>query len=85
MIDKKKQNERFKRYREKRKTNAELHKLDNERARERVKQYRERHQLKTFAVKLEQEKYERITSKLKERGITQKQFVESAIDKFLKE
>ena len=50
----------------------------------RVKKYYEIHRLITFGAKIDEEKYHEITTALKDSGITQKQFIEDAIDEFLK-
>lgn len=52
----------------------------------RVKRYRENHsgEYKTFKAEIDIEQYNKIDIELKEQGITKKQFLEDAIDKFLK-
>lgn len=50
----------------------------------RLQRFYENHKLITFGAKLDEEKYREITEALKKRGITQKQFLENAIDQFLK-
>lgn len=51
----------------------------------RVKRFYENQNLKMFSARISEERYKEITDILKERGITQKQFIENAIDQFLKE
>lgn len=53
----------------------------------RAKRFREKHigETKRFYVDLENERFDLINGKLKEQGITKKQFLEEAIDRFLKE
>lgn len=64
---------------EKRKHKAELN-------RARVKRYRENHagEQTQIAVRLSTKKYALWLNKLNECGMTQKQFIEQAIDRFLK-
>ena len=50
----------------------------------RNKRFIENHKLVSFCVKLTGERYEQLTNALKDKGITQKQFVEDAIDRLLK-
>lgn len=50
----------------------------------RVKKYYENHPIRHFDVVLDIERYEKINTALKEQGITKKQFLEDAIDRFLK-
>ena len=49
----------------------------------RVKRFREKNPIKHFDVVLDPVRYEQISSALAEKGITKKQFVEDAIDRFL--
>lgn len=51
----------------------------------RVKRYKESHPVKQFKADISVDKYNEIDAALKERGITKKQFLENAIDQFLKE
>ena len=53
----------------------------------RVKRFREKHadEYKRIGAELPIDIYHKFTTKLKEQGITQKQFIENAIDKFLSE
>ena len=57
-----------------------LNKLNNAR----VQRYYGAHKLITFGAKIEESKYREIKGKLKETGTTQRQFIEEAIDEFLK-
>lgn len=50
----------------------------------RVRRFREKNPIKHFDVVLSYERYEQIDSALKEHGITKTQFLENAIDQFLK-
>jgi len=50
----------------------------------RRKRYVELHGTKQFKVELSGERFEQIDKTLQERGITKKQFIEDAIDEFLK-
>lgn len=51
----------------------------------RVKRFREKNPIKHFDVVLSYERYDEINNALKERGITKTQFLENAIDQFLKD
>ncbi len=51
----------------------------------RVKRFREKNPIKHFDVVLSYERYDEINNALKEKGITKTQFLENAIDQFLKE
>lgn len=50
----------------------------------RVKRFREKNPIKHFDVVLSYERYGEINNALKEKGITKTQFLENAIDQFLK-
>lgn len=50
-----------------------------------AKKYRETHQLKRVGADITKEKYELFVEKLVKKNMTQKQFIENAIDKFLSE
>lgn len=50
----------------------------------RRKRYVELHGMKQFKVELTGERFDEIDNALKEKGITKKQFLENAIDQFLK-
>ncbi len=50
-----------------------------------TQRYRERHKIRAVRADITQERYDLLISKLKEKGLTQKQFIENAIDKFLEE
>lgn len=50
----------------------------------RVKRFREKNPIKHFDVVLSYERYNQINSALQEEGITKTQFLENAIDQFLK-
>lgn len=47
--------------------------------------FRDRHNVKQFHVELPHERLELLETKLKEKRMSKKQFLENAIDKFLKE
>lgn len=51
----------------------------------RRKRYVELHGMKQFKVELTGERFDEIDNALKERGITKKQFLENAIEQFLKD
>ena len=50
---------------------------------ERARRFREKHKLKYFNVALSPERASLLDDKLAEKGMTKKQFLENAIDKFL--
>lgn len=50
----------------------------------RVRRFREKNPIKHFDVVLSYERYDQINNALKEHGITKTQFLENAIDQFLK-
>lgn len=50
----------------------------------RVRRFREKNPIKHFDVVLSYERYDQINNALKEHGITKTQFIENAIDQFLK-
>ena len=50
----------------------------------RNKRYKEKHGLKQIKFEVTQDKYDLFDSKLAEKGLTKKQFLENAIDQFLK-
>jgi hypothetical protein len=51
----------------------------------RVKRFREKNPIKHFDVVLSYERYDEINNALKEKGITKTQFLENAIEQFLKD
>lgn len=53
--------------------------------REGQKRYRQKHNLKKVGATVSQERYELLLKKLAKKNMTQKQFIENAIDKFLSE
>lgn len=65
-------------------TEEEKHKHKAELNRARVKKYLEKHPKKNFKVLLEPERFDELTEALEERNTTKKQFLEQAIDRFLK-
>lgn len=52
---------------------------------ERTKRYRQSHKLRYFSVTLTDERFNLLEKQLKKKKITKKQFIENAIDNFLKE
>ena len=58
----------------------------NELNRTRLQRYRENHagEIKTLKAEISVELYDKVDAALKEQGITKKEFIENAIDQFLK-
>ena len=52
----------------------------NKRNAERVKKYRQTHKLRYLSVTLKEDRYDLLDKKLKQLGMTKKQFIENAID-----